>query len=133
MEALSKAAILAAASQALPVERVEVPELGGYVFIRAMSGRERDAWEKSLIVGRGKRASVDTANVRARLTARTLCDEKGERLFSDADADQLGALRVDVLQKLFNVAQRLSGVSDDDVEELGKGSAEAGGSGSLTN
>lgn len=130
MSFLDKAALLAAAAQQLPIEKVDVPELGGHIYIRAMSGVERDSWEKSLMVGRGKRRDIDTTNVRARLVARTACDESGKRIFDDGDAVALGGLRVDALTKLFAVAQRLSGVSDDDVEELGKASAPAAGSGS---
>lgn len=133
MSFLDKAALLAAAAQPLPIERVEVPALGGFVYIRAMSGSERDAWEKSLLVGRGKKRDVDTTNVRARLIARVACNDKGDRLFTDAEAETLGKLRVDVLNTLFEVAQRLSGVSDADVEELGKGSAPAAGSDLSTN
>ena len=132
MSFLDKAALLAAAAQSLPIEKVDVPELGGFIYIRAMSGVERDAWEKSLITGRGKRRDVDTTNVRAKLVARTATDEKGQRLFDDGDAAALGNLRVDALTKLFAVAQRLSGVTDEDVEELGKHSAPAAGSDSPT-
>jgi hypothetical protein len=128
MSVLDRAALLAAANQPLPFERVDVPELGGAVFIRAMSGSERDAWEKSLIVGKGKRRDVDTTNVRAKLVCRVACDESGKRLLEDGDAAAIGNLRVDVLNKLFEVAQRLSGVSDADVEELGKPLAPAAGS-----
>lgn len=127
-----KAAFLAAAQQ-IPTEAVTLPELGGItIHLRAMTGRERDAWEKSLLVGRGKRREVDTTNVRAKLVALTACDASGERVFSDADAEELGKARVDVLNKLFTVAQKLSGVSDEDVDELGKGSAPAAGSASPT-
>lgn len=132
MAVLDKAAFLNAAAQPLPIERVEVPELGGHVFIRGMSGVERDAWEKTLLVGRGKSQKVNTENVRAKLVARTAVDENRERIFSDEDAQALGALRVDVLTRLFQVAQRMSGVTDEDVEELGKVSAPEDGSGPRT-
>jgi len=133
MSFLSKDALLsAAASKNLPLERVDVPALGGHVFIRGMSGSERDGWETSLVQGRGKQQRINTENVRAKLLVRVLCDEAGVRLFDNADAAALGGLRVDVLTKLYEVAQRLSGVSDADVEELGKDSAPAGGNDSPT-
>ena len=133
MALLDKAALLAEAAKPLPIEKVSIPELGGDVYIRAMSGSERDAWERSLIVGRGKRRDVDTTNVRAKLVVRVLCDDTGARLMADSDAEALGHLRVDILTKLYEVAQRMSGVTDKDVEELGKDSAPADGSGSPTN
>lgn len=132
MSQLDKAAILAAAAQSLPIEPVDVPELGGTVYVRGMSGVERDGWETSLVVGRGKKQRINTENVRARLLVRVLCNDKGELLFAPSDATALGGLRVDVLTKLYEVAQRLSGVSDEDIDELGNASAPAAGSGSPT-
>jgi hypothetical protein len=120
---LSKAALLAAT--ALPRERVEVPELGAgaFVFIQGMSGSERDAWETSLVRGRGTSRKVDTLNIRAKLVVRCLVNEDGTRVFENHEAEQVGAIRVDVLQRLFEVAQRLSGVSDKDADELEQRSA----------
>jgi hypothetical protein len=117
MALLTRADLLAAV--ALPRETVRVPELGGEVLIQGMSGTQRDAWEASLVEGRGKRRKMNTANIRAKLVAQCCVDGSGVRLFTDADMDILGETRVDVLNRLFNVAQRLSGVSDDDVDELG--------------
>lgn len=132
MAALTKAALLALAAASLPRETLEIPELGGTVTVQGMSGKQRDAWEKSLIVGRGKRRDVNTENVRAKLACVCLIDEQGQRLFTDEDADALGELRVDVLSRIFEVAQRLSGVSDSDLDELGKASAPAAGTDSPT-
>jgi hypothetical protein len=128
MNCLSKAALLAAAAAGLPRERVEVPELNGYVWVQGMSGTDRDNWEKSLVVGRGKRRDVNTENVRAKLAVRCLVDDAGARLFEDSEVAALGQLRVDVLNRIFEAAQRLSGVSDGDLDELGKSSAPAAGS-----
>ena len=53
MSILNREALMAAASSGeLPRVRVEVPELGGFVWVRGMSGIERDAWEKALVVRR---------------------------------------------------------------------------------
>lgn len=118
---LSREQLLAAVT--LPVERLHIPELGGHVFVRGMTGHERDSWEASLIRGRGKKREVNTQNVRAKLAVRCLCDERGERLFKDHEADLLGGIRVDVLQRIYEAAQRLSGVSDQDADELEQSSA----------
>lgn len=118
----------------LPRENVRLDELGGLiVIVQGMSGKQRDEWESSLIKGRGRRRDVDTRNVRAKLVARCLLKEDGSRMFGDDEADLVGEIRVDVLQRLFNVAQRLSGVSDEDVDELGKSSAATDGSDSPSN
>jgi hypothetical protein len=130
MTCLSKAALLEAAAAPLPRERIDLPELGGYVWVQGMSGTDRDHWEKSLVVGRGKRRDVNTENVRAKLAVRCLVDEAGVRLFDDGDVHPLGRLRVDVLNRIFEAAQRLSGVSDEDIDELKKFSAPEAGTAS---
>jgi hypothetical protein len=122
---LSRADLLAAC--VLPRETVKVPELNGDVIVQGMSGAQRDAWEASLVEGRGKRRKMNTANIRAKLVAQCCVDSDGKRLFSDEDVEALGTARVDVLNRLFGVAQKLSGVSDEDVDELGSPSASTTG------
>ena len=116
---LSKSALVGAT--VLPVEEVPVPELDGTVWVRGMSGTERDAFESGLWIGKGRHRQINTQNLRARLLAYCVQESSaGGRMFNDAEVDAIGRIRVDVLQRLFNVAQRLSGISDEDVEELGK-------------
>ena len=124
MDYLTRDAILA--SQDIQVEQVEVPEWGGMVMVRGMSGTERDAFEDSLIskaTGNRKQrrkepTKLDLANVRAKLCAWCIVDEKNKRIFTDTDVAALGAKSAAALDKVFEVAQRLSGISDDDVEEM---------------
>jgi len=117
MSLLSRSDILNATTT--PRERVSVPELGGDVLVRGMTGVERDAFESSCFEGRGKKRDFNMRNLRAKLVAYCCIDEQGHRLFSDADAVSLGEVRADVIDKLFGVAQRLSGMRDEDVDELG--------------
>lgn len=115
---LTRDAILAADD--LSFEDVPVPEWGGTVRVRTLSGTERDAFEASIVEQRGKKSSVDMRNIRAKLAARTIVDEDGKRLFSERDVELLGAKSASALQRVFEVAQRLNGLSDGDVEELVK-------------
>ncbi len=105
-----------------PRERVELGELedGGFVLVRGMTGTERDAFEASCIEGRGRKRDVNTKNIRAKLVAFCAIDETGRRVFTDDDATELGTIRADLLDRIFSVAQRLSGMSEQDVDELGK-------------
>lgn len=109
----------------LLVEEVEVPEWGGVVYVRGLTGAERDAYEQELItwVGTGKNqtARANMSNARAKLAARAICDENGERLFSDGDIKALSAKSAVALQRVFDLAMRLSGMSEDDVEGLVEG------------
>jgi len=138
MEFVTKEQLLAAASAAAPrpFEIVECPELNWLIVVQGMSGIERDGWEKSLISGRGKRREVNTENVRAKLAVKSIVDKPGghgQRMFSDGEAVVLGQLRVDVLNKVYEAAQRVNGVTDEDIDELKKSSELAAGSGSPSN
>jgi hypothetical protein len=127
---LTRDAILAAA--ALKTEDVPVPEWGGSVLVRELRGRERDEWEASLAVQRGREMVRDTANIRAKLAARAIVGEDGEPLFTQQDVAALGELSAAALERVFDVASRLSGLNPADVEEMGKnsGTGRDGGSAS---
>ena len=115
MEFLDHATILEA--EDLKREPVEVPEWGGRVFVRTMTGAERDAWEAQVFKGDGE---VDRKNFRARLLVRTIVGETGDRIFADNQADALGRKSFAVLDRLFRVAQRLNGIGADAEDELEK-------------
>jgi hypothetical protein len=123
MTLLTKSAILAADD--LKTEDVDVPEWGGTVRVRAFSGRERDAFEASLVRGDGKDRKVDLTNMRARLVALTVVDDSGQKVFTQDDVDLLGAKSGAALDRVFSVAQELNGLSGADVEELTKNSSGA--------
>jgi len=102
----------------ITTELVEVPEWGGSVYVRGMTGTERDTFEASIVKLKGKGQSVDMSNIRAKLAAKSICDESGNLLFTDADIKELGKKSAGALQRVFEVAQRLSGIGDEDVAEL---------------
>lgn len=123
MPVLDRSAILSADD--LPREEVEVPEWGGTVYVRALSGDERDRWEASMIdvqrEGDKTKAIPKFDHIRSSLCARTICDEQGKRLFTDADVEELGAKSAAALDRVYSVAERLSGLSAQDIEELAEG------------
>lgn len=104
----------------LPKELVKVPEWDGEVYVRTMTGAERDAFEQSLIISKGK---IDLVNVRAKLCALAICDENGNRLFSDLEIEQLGQKSAVALDRIFEVTQRLNKIGTEDIEELEKNSS----------
>lgn len=114
MGLLTKEAILSANDR--KTETVTVPEWGGDVLVSTMSASERDKWE-SETYGDGK---PKTDNFRASFVAMCLVDEKGNRLFSDKDVVELGKKSANALQSVFNVAQRLNGLTKEEAEKLEK-------------
>jgi hypothetical protein len=122
MPLLTRDAIMSA--QDVQTEIVDVPEWGegAQVRVRGLTGRQRDRYEASMISGAGKRMKMDLNNIRARLVAWTVVDEGGNPLFNDADIEALGNKSAAALQRIYEAAQRLSGLSDEDMEELEKNS-----------
>lgn len=118
MAILTRDAILQA--QDLPRELVSVPEWGGDVYVRTLTGKERDALEASVVEMKGKRAETNLKNLRAKLCALAMVDEAGEKIFSEADVEALGGKSALALDRVFSVAQRLNGLGADDVEALTK-------------
>lgn len=116
MAILTKAQILAADD--IKTEPVPVPEWGGDVLVRGLSGAQRDDYEQSVMVGRGANKEVNLRNARAKLVVRSVVDADGELLFSEQDVAALGKKSAAALQRVFEVATRLSGLSKEDLDEL---------------
>jgi len=109
--ALSKEAILAADDKKMV--DFEVPEWGGPVKLRVMTGTERDRFESEFV---GGNKSVEM--VRAKLVAKCLCDDRGQRLFAEKEIPELGEKSAAVLDRLFSECMKLNRFSKDDVENL---------------
>jgi hypothetical protein len=110
---LSREQILAA--QDLRREKVTVPEWGGDVFVKALTGLERDGFDMSLI---GADRKADLLGARAKLAVRCIVDENGERLFGDDDVQFLAAKSATALERIGRVAQRLNGMGDSELEDI---------------
>jgi hypothetical protein len=130
MKRLTREEILAAGPR-LATEEVPVPEWGGAVLVRELTGAERDEFEESCYVGRGKNRQENFRNLRARLVALSVVDDAGRRLFSPEDLAMLSTCGAAALDRLFGAAQRLSGLTTRDVEELA-GNSGAGQNGAST-
>lgn len=99
-------------------EDVNVPEWGGVVRVGMLTGAERDAFEQAIVVRQGKKTHMNLDNIRARLVALCVVDGDGQRVFSETDVKALGRKSAVALNRVFEVAQRLNGLTDEDMEEL---------------
>ena len=112
------------------LKRVKV-DLGNdeYVFVRQMTGRERDHFEQSLLKevkdSKGTITGFDKSleDFRAKLAVNTLCDENGNALLLPSDyavlSQSMSAAR---LEKIVNEAQKLNAITEEDKEALVKNS-----------
>jgi hypothetical protein len=131
MTLLSRDAVLGADDR--KTEDVPVPEWNGTVRVRALSGTERDAYEAGIVQLRGDGSKVvNLKNLRGRLVSLSCVDEDGARIFTDEDAIALGDKSAAALERVFDVARRLSGLSEDDVKELAEGFESAPSAGSTS-
>ncbi len=114
MNLLNKLAILSATD--CRIETVDVPEWGGAVRIRAMTGAERDAFRTTISDG----ASNEVGRFEAALLALTLVDENGNRLFELAELDALRAKSATVLDRVAKEAMRINGMDADSQDAAAK-------------
>ena len=99
------------------LERIEIPEWETEIYVKVMTGAERDRWELSTTA---LLKTPNLANIRASLCAMTICDSKGKRLFTDQQMEALGQKSAVVLDRIFDVARKMNRLNDDDIEELEK-------------
>lgn len=113
--------------QELKTERVDLDN-GDHVFVREMTGRERDNFEASMLKEvKGKDGAIDyqrnLQDFRAKLAVNTMCDEEGEPLLDHKDYSRLsqnmGAARLGVIAE---AAQKLNKITEEDKENLVKNS-----------
>lgn len=113
----------------LPAEDVDVPEWGGTVRVRGLTGTERDGFEMRMATAR-KNGSVEDVDFRASLVGRCLVDGDGKRLLTDKEVARLGSKSGAALDRIFEKVRELSGMGDDVVKERAEdfGDAPADGS-----
>lgn len=111
---LTRAAIFATSDVKSTV--VQVPEWCGAVLVQGMSGTMRDRWEVSVASG----ADATVTNARAKLVACSVVDETGAPMFTDEDVEALGQKSGAALTRIANVAMRLSGLNNHDLDDAVK-------------
>ncbi len=108
------------------IKKIDIPEWGGSVEIRSMTGEARDAYEESVFkrLDNGE-YERDLSNARAKLIASCVYGSDGTRMFkSDAQIKALGNKSAIVLDRLFTECQNLNAISQQDMDEL-EGKSEA--------
>jgi hypothetical protein len=110
--------------QELQIEKVNL-ENGDFVYVKEMTGREREIFERSLyFYDKNSKEIIDrNENFRAKLVVCSVCDEDGKLLLKPSDVEQLsdsiGAKR---LELIVNKAQELNKIGEDDKKQLTKNS-----------
>jgi len=123
---LTKEALLA--KEQLTNEKVEFED-GNFVFVRQMTGHERDVFEQSLLKkNRDNKGNIvgfeqATEDYRAKLAVVTICDEKGDLLLRPGDYATLSKMMsAKTLEKIVKVSQRINGIGEEEKELIAKNS-----------
>jgi hypothetical protein len=121
-------------SEAVEKEWVDIPEWAGGLYVKVMSGEERDAFETAMFKTNDmNNFTRNFDNMRARLIAFTAVDEDGKQIFDPilkydvqdklyGDVAELGKKSSVILDRIYVVAQKLNKLRKEDIEDLTKNS-----------
>jgi hypothetical protein len=120
-------------SDSLITEDVYLPEpINAWYRVKGLTGAERERYERSLgTIKNGVWRSSANGQSLARLCALSVVDEKGAKLFSEEDISKLAQKNAAILTRISDVARRLSGLTEEDIEDL-EGNSESAQSESST-
>lgn len=107
----------------IKTEIVEIPEWDGSVKVQTLTALEKGKWEQSGIAD-GK-VTVDF--MKSGLVARSVVDDKGKRIFTDGHIAALAAKSSAAIERIYEVAARLSQVGEHDVRDAVKNSGKIHG------
>lgn len=98
---------------------------GTSVYVREMTGHERDAFEKSITRVKVQGTQVIQENIyddfRAKLAVHTLCDDEGELLLKPGDVSVLSRnMSATKLMQIADAAAKINGITPEEKEDLVK-------------
>lgn len=118
---MDKTSVLTALKSRSDAKRkIEAVEIEGETFyVRTLSGAERDGYDYETHVLLQKNLPV-VQNFKGRLLCRAICDEQGNRLFTDSDAETLGGFDPSIVNALYVAASRLAKLDGTAIEDAEK-------------
>lgn len=107
----------------LPSEEVPIRDANGKVRgtlrIRGLSGAELTDYQESLSVPtKNGRTKVNMKRAMAKLVLLCACNDDGSRYFEDSELIKIDQMPAATLMPLFESAQKLCGLSDDDMRQM---------------
>ena len=110
------------ASDDLPRESLECLEWGQTLHVRTLTGVEYDDFQNAVQQAGKSGGGIDLRGLRIKLVLMTLCDENGDLLFDATDEIVLNSKSSKVIDRIFQVSQRLNGLTAEDADEMVKNS-----------
>lgn len=120
MAILTSKSILAADD--IQKELVSIPEWGGEVWVYGLTAAETGNYRKSIVDQTSVNPTLNLRDIQVKLCVMAMRDENGKRLFVGPEAErELSQKSEAAMARVYDVAQRLSGLSDESVKELAQG------------
>lgn len=107
MGCLSRSEVLA---KVLPTKVLDVPEWGGAVKVRSMTGLERDRYELAMQLEKEK-GLASAFSLRGFVATSCCLDEDGSQLFRPEDQDAVSGLNAGALDRILEAVLSLSRMS----------------------
>lgn len=107
----------------LKIEKVQLNK-NEYVFVRQMTGRERDQFEQSIlrkVTDQNGKVTYqqNLTDFRSKLCVCTVCDEEGKLLLTSEDVEVLSMnMSAYKLEKIITKAQSLNNMTEQDQQGL---------------
>ena len=98
----------------LPTKDMDIPEWGGTLTIRTLTGAERDQFESAFV----NQDKIDIRGMKARLIQLTVMNGDGQPMFTKADLQKINSKSASVIDRIWHVSRRLSGLTKEDADEL---------------
>ncbi len=133
MKTLSKQDILAVKDQV--IKQLDMSKWWpGSIYICSISAKERGLIEAAAARFKETKGRDDSfvRNFTLRMAGMAMCDENGKRQFSDDEIPQLSHLNAAAIAYIAEEAQKLAGLTKEDIEALAKNSEGVQPEGSLS-
>lgn len=102
----------------LAQETVTIPEWGGDIIIREMTGKQRDLLEGMMASRMSPSGQImSTKDLRAKMTVMSVIGEDGEPMFNDKDIASISGKSGKALDRIVEVVQKLNGLDSEDIDE----------------
>lgn len=85
------------------------------LFVRSLNGKERADWQQASMLGNGKNATINFQQTTVKLVSLACVDAAGKPVFTAAAANQLRQKNSAILERISDVAMRLSGIGDEEM------------------
>lgn len=97
----------------LKKQKIHIDEWNCDLWVRQLTGKQLDEWEKS---------GADIIGLRAKIVSFCVVDDDGNRVFSDKDIEKLSNKCGAALNKIVDACSKLNLITQKDIEAIAKNS-----------